>query len=385
MRAGDPSCLLAASNTSDAAHAAQSTSVAGLDDEESDEDASQPHLGSQNITFAPSQCGDMQRSESTSTASPITSPLTTAQMPCEVSSDISLGHDDSESEPTFVEIRRPVEPRISSKIQAKLCYKAGDSDFNDRVRKEAEKRGLTCISGKCATKDAALTFRCKEGHIVSSKEFRSPEDPGCPKCQRLLERCIEYAKAHNGRVINQTYTETIEFECAAKHIWRVKYSKYLFSKWCSHCSKLKKVENKRQKREEAQRRKEQFAEEQNAILERARQEMVAELTQAGQLLSPVGEDPISVQARQLTAKYLEELHQPMDGAVYEDTLFMYKVLLTPADELVEKLTSVGKEEQSSFYRRNAIRLHPDKNRHPQAIEAFQKFTQCSKGIRGTSV
>ncbi len=234
MRAGDPSCLLAASNTSDAAHAAQSTSVAGLDDEESDEDASQPHLGSQNITFAPSQCGDMQRSESTSTASPITSPLTTAQMPCEVSSDISLGHDDSESEPTFVEIRRPVEPRISSKIQAKLCYKAGDSDFNDRVRKEAEKRGLTCISGKCATKDAALTFRCKEGHIVSSKEFRSPEDPGCPKCQRLLERCIEYAKAHNGtailqidvgRVINQTYTETIEFECAAKHIWRVKYSK----------------------------------------------------------------------------------------------------------------------------------------------------------------
>lgn len=99
------------------------------------------------------------------------------------------------------------------------------------------------------------------------------------------------------------------------------------------------MENKRQKREEAQRRKEQFAEEQNAILERARQEMVAELTQAGQLLSPVGEDPISVQARQLTAKYLEELHQPMDGAVYEDTLFMYKVLLTPADELVEKLYS----------------------------------------------
>lgn len=30
----------------------------------------------------------------------------------------------------------------------------------------------------------------------------------------------------------------------------------------------------------------------------------------------------------------------------------------------------------SFYRMNTLRLHPDKNRHPMANQAFQKFADC---------
>ncbi len=35
-----------------------------------------------------------------------------------------------------------------------------------------------CVSGKHAAKNPAPTFKCKEGHIISIKELRSPEDPG---------------------------------------------------------------------------------------------------------------------------------------------------------------------------------------------------------------
>ncbi len=108
----------------------------------------------------------------------------------------------------------------------------------------------------------------------------------------------------------------------------------LFSKWCSHCSKLQKAETKRLKEEETQRRKERFAEEQNEVLERARQEMLAG---PGLQSFPAGVDPISARAQAMTREYLAGQQQPQGEQGYEDTLLLYKVLLTPAAELTEKL------------------------------------------------
>jgi len=35
-------------------------------------------------------------------------------------------------------------------------------------------------------------------------------------------------------------------------------------------------------------------------------------------------------------------------------------------------------EIASFYRKNAVRIHPDKCKHPEAIQAFQKLAECYK-------
>jgi len=37
-----------------------------------------------------------------------------------------------------------------------------------------------------------------------------------------------------------------------------------------------------------------------------------------------------------------------------------------------------KSEVASFYRKYAAKIHPDKCRHPQAMEGFQKFVACYK-------
>eukprot|EP01022_Parablepharisma_sp_SALTPOND_P012154 TRINITY_DN1556_c0_g1_i2.p3 TRINITY_DN1556_c0_g1~~TRINITY_DN1556_c0_g1_i2.p3 ORF type:complete len:271 (-),score=5.13 TRINITY_DN1556_c0_g1_i2:1618-2430(-) len=125
------------------------------------------------------------------------------------------------------------------------------------------------------------------------------------------------------------------FECASHHVWKVKYSKQqalqgirnsLFSKWCSHCTKMKKVEAKRQKQEELRRQKERFVEEQNEMLEKARREMFKQSS-----------DHIGMTACQMAMNYLST--QPNDGLgiCYEDAVLLYNILLTPAELLLGQM------------------------------------------------
>ncbi len=183
----------------------------GIEEEDSDEDGNQAHQGELKGNFQspnnnlPSPYCDLQRAESTSTASTLTSPLTTAQPPCEVTRDLSLGREDSLDEPDPASAAKANEVKIGCKIRAKLAHKADpafdSSAFLEHVKKEAAKRGFTCMSTRCPAKDTCLTFKCQEGHAIIGQEFRSAEELVCPKCQRLLDRCVEYAKAHNGILV----------------------------------------------------------------------------------------------------------------------------------------------------------------------------------------
>ncbi len=142
---------------------------------------------------------------------------------------------------------------------------------------------------------------------------------------------------------------------------------------------MKKTEAKRQKQEELRRQKERFAQEQNEILEKARREMLLE--------HPVV-DPTDVLAQQMATTYLASIDSSAAPMNYEDLAFLYKVILTPDAILTQAMyrnfphtllpnrLQMQKPELASFYRKNAARIHPDKCRHPQAIEAFQKFTEC---------
>ena len=55
----------------------------------------------------------------------------------------------------------------------------------------------------------------------------------------------------------------------------------------------------------------------------------------------------------------------------ESAFLVYKFLNTPQDMLVAGMARMQPTELTQFYRKLAIQLHPDKNRHPQATDAFQ--------------
>ena len=99
-------------------------------------------------------------------------------------------------------------------------------------------------------------------------------------------------------------------------------------------------------------------------------------------------DSIEKSATQMAMKYLsEQVNDGTNNIVYEDILLVCKIILTPSNLLIEKMyyclanrnrTGMPKAELASFYRKNAARIHPDKCKHPQAIEVFQKFAECYK-------
>ena len=169
----------------------------------------------------------------------------------------------------------------------------------------------------------------------------------------------------------------------------------MFTTWCSHCNKLKKEEDRKKRKDEDNKQKEKDAQEQEKIFEEARRKLVEEEQQRcsdyaylfhtwpsycyvySQSNSCLNDESIN---RLASEKAKNELSQTNgENAIsYDDLFFLHKVLMTSKEMLVAKLWTIPKDELSSFYMKNAIRLHPDKNNHPQAMEAFQKFTECYK-------
>lgn len=50
---------------------------------------------------------------------------------------------------------------------------------------------------------------------------------------------------------------------------------------------------------------------------------------------------------------------------------VYKILNTPVEMLITNMSSMQPQVLIQFYRKLAIQLHPDKNGHPKATDAFQ--------------
>lgn len=60
-------------------------------------------------------------------------------------------------------------------------------------------------------------------------------------------------------------------------------------------------------------------------------------------------------------------------ASYDQVYLTYKFLITPLALLVKGMAKKTEADVKRYYHKIAIQLHPDKNSHPQAKEAFQKI------------
>ena len=280
---------------------------------------------------------------------------------------------------------------IESKAKRKAARKFG---LAADLEKEAISQGYTIISDK----SDSIVLRCPENHKVSLKA----KDPAitCKKCNKKYAKCLEHAASHNGKVKNSRYQETITFECDKGHEWEIKYCKYMFTKWCPQCDKVKREEKKKTLEEESEKIRKENAAEQDAKLEEARLKMIEEERERylhyqawfyqwpQQLMYPgissaacLTDESVNALAKEWTIKYLKENN---GDAAFDDIFLMYKVLITSNEMLLAKMMLVPKAELSSFYRKFAVRLHPDKNKHPKSNEAFQKLTECYKFCTNSS-
>jgi len=272
--------------------------------------------------------------------------------------------------------------QMSKKVNMKL--KAKNAAFNFKfLEMLMNKQGYSMLIKKVD----GVVLKCPENHNVNIKYREKLKVLECKKCKKKFMKCIQFALLHNGKVKNKEFGSIIKFECEKGHEWECKYGKKAFSHWCMHCKKINEEVTRKALEEEAENERQEAIREQNAKFEEARRLMNKEQTTNYRALfyqwdlavasGGLTDASINKLSNELAEKYLRDnLCNSLIN--FKDIFLVYKILITPKEMLVGKLKIVPLQDLSSFYRKYAIRLHPDKNRHPKASEAFQKLTECYK-------
>ena len=265
----------------------------------------------------------------------------------------------------------------------KLGQKQSKFDF-ELLESFAQTRNFSIQQKKCD----GIILKCTEGHKVCIKYKDPLKSLDCIKCHKRLMKCIKHATLNNGKVISSYYSPEITFERMQGHQWKFKYGKTLFTHWCPHCERISQEERKNALKEETENNIKEMIREQNRKLEEARLHMEREQTMKpknyqeafcqcnfNSNASMLTDASINKLSEELSLKYIRENDSNLRINM-EDIYLMYKILITPKESLISKLRIIPKLELCSFYRKCASKLHPDKNRHPRASEAFQKLIEC---------
>lgn len=276
-----------------------------------------------------------------------------------------------------------------------------DDDFNNSflssscdeegsVLKEAqtyaEKNEGICCSTRSCLSSAKLKFKCKFNHqwFVSIEDLKKK---WCPKCEDLLKEFREFAAAHQGKCNNQKFEETISFSCHQGHSWQLNY-RNARKRWCLDCLKEEKNNMKKKCEEERAERQKQEEEYQRKLFEEARKKAIDDANSQNFMKRPQVNPNVyqaysvleyfqrmDFEIEKLAQKYSLEFMSRKEFAgelSYQQILQVYKILIMPEDILQNYMFSLSADMLKSEFRRIAKIIHPDKNKHPQAGNAFQK-------------
>jgi len=199
----------------------------------------------------------------------------------------------------------------------------------------------------------------------------------CPKCESLLKKCKSFAQSFGGVCLNETFEETLNFVCCQGHQWGVNHKKFE-SSWCPECQQQEKELFKKKCEEERKRREKAQEEYQQKLFEEARRKAMQgscsqPQTSAEDFLAYFQKADLEVEA--VAKKDAEEYmaHKDMSENVsFQQALQVYKILIMPEDILEKYMMSLSPEILKGEFRRMAKAIHPDKNKHPRAGNAFQK-------------
>lgn len=211
----------------------------------------------------------------------------------------------------------------------------------------------------------------------------------CPRCTVLLEECKEFAKRNQGTCLNEEYEETIRYRCDRGHCWTLNY-KNARRRWCAQCSKEERAFMKKKCEVDNIEREKQEEEFQKKLFEEAKKKA----TNNGPQQTPnvAGNNSESDSKKSMnTLEYLQKIdyeletlakkytvefmsHKAFSGDMtYQQILQVYKIMIMPEEILQTYMFNLTAETLRPEFRRMAKIIHPDKNKHPNAGNAFQKI------------
>jgi hypothetical protein len=252
-----------------------------------------------------------------------------------------------------------------------------EEPFIDQAIAFAKFQGGECLSSFCCSRSQPLLYKCRLGHTWESS---APLQFGtwCSKCTQKLQAADQYAKGLGGRLVSECADFSFEFECSKGHTWRADAKKYKQQKWCHICRSEERKRHKEELRDEQERMRCEQEREQQRLFEEARRRMRSDSVSSTAALG--GEGQIDQSATEMTEEFMKNPGET--GCVYAQAFNVYKVVCSTEEFLTAKYFSddFSREQVTLSFRKLAKALHPDKNRHPQANDAFLKVMRVYTAV-----
>jgi len=193
----------------------------------------------------------------------------------------------------------------------------------------------------------------------------------CVKCHNFYYRCKKKAEDNGAAVTSNIFDKGyVQICCRMNHEFKISIHRNPDKVWCSFCKKDVKNENKRQKEVENEIKRQKEYEKQQKLFEESRRHFQNNNIQSNLTLEDIF-NQVDLKAQYETQIYMNnnETNQS-ETSVYQ----IYKIIYMPSKILQASFQSLG-EGLNSCFRKMAILIHPDKNSHPLANQAFQKLSQ----------
>jgi len=229
--------------------------------------------------------------------------------------------------------------------------------------------------------ESRVKSNCKISH-----QCDADSNGDCPRCQALLGECRQFAAKNGGVCLNEQYEESIVYQCQKGHRWTLNH-RNARRRWCAQCAKEERAFLKKKCEEEKVEREKQEGNCQQKLFEEAKKKAMKDnAPQPNQFQGAHSshQKPMSAfeyfqrvdfEVETLAKKYTIEYMSQKDFAgevTYQQSLQVYKIVIMPDEILQSYMFNLNSETLRSEFRRMAKIIHPDKNKHPHAGNAFQK-------------
>lgn len=217
-------------------------------------------------------------------------------------------------------------------------------------------------------------FKCANGHEFTTsfdklqkfsqleqKTKSNAKDLWCIKCHHFYNRCVEKATQNKATVTSQIFDKGhVMIKCEFNHTFGISPHRNPDKVWCFECRRQDKLKELQKSKQEEEAQLKQNIETQSQLFKQVKEpknHLASEMTK------------IQTLATQHTMHFMA-LNPTFN---YAQTFIVFKILLTPEELLTQIMRESNKEGLTKSYKQQALLVHPDKNRHPLAKQAFQKL------------
>lgn len=224
---------------------------------------------------------------------------------------------------------------------------------------------------------------CCKKHDMSVLHTTGPSTANmfhlCIRCSSALNKKQDYAHTKNGTAeISEKTPNLVKFTCEKAHTWTVNIHRG-YKNWCSSCIRFAKEEKKKMYKRQSSKINKDLADKQRKLFGEAMSQYLSS-EEEGPTQNRNFDDMFVSVLPIAEAKAEAFLSQPpsSQSCTLKQAESVYKVLELDEVRVQLILSGMNADSKKVGYKKLALALHPDKNRHPLSKEAFQKASELFK-------